>query len=188
MRTRLKILAATLGALIMLSGVGYDLLLLNRGIHSPPAPELVPPWACPKAGSLFALRGYNTITSTFYHALAIRTQEQMTRSSRIAEENFRRTLREVLEIDGRLLETFNLVFDGALPPGYFSGLLEEKRINALMDTLRPCPASPFLPGSAVDAKDLYPQTGARLAPRPSSTDRLALRTIPVTFDLSGLYR
>ena len=185
MRTRLKALTTALAVLVLMAGGGLAYVL--DWVNSPtpePAPEVVPPLFCPKEGALFKLRGYNVISITFYHALGQRVQDQVRKSDRQAELNFDTTMSKVLEIDGRLSEVFNLVQEGQLPTSYFYGLLEEKRLEALMDMLRPCPESPFLPGSALDVKDLYPQTGANLTPR---GDDLSNRTggypIPVTFRL-----
>ena len=186
MRTRLKILAATLGALIMLSGIGYDVLLWNQGAHQPkPPPEVVPPWACPKEGALFQLRGYNIITLTFYEAIELRFQSA---TPRIADEKFADTMREVLQdFDGRLLEVFNLAFAGELPTSYFNALLDERRIGALVDVLRPCPDDPFLPDAGeMPLSEWYPQTGARLIPYSAPTRLPDPYFIPVTFDFSGL--
>lgn len=167
MRTRLKTLAATLGALLLLSGTGYDLLLFRQGVHEPqptpePFSEIVPPWACPKEGALLRLRNYNVITATFYKALNARFTDPSARGS---ELNFRKTMIDILKYDGRLTDVFQLEDEGELPSGYFNSVLEQKRLNALMDVMRPCPTNPILPGSSTDESDLQPQTGARLSPR-----------------------
>ncbi|KKN40177.1 hypothetical protein LCGC14_0736090 [marine sediment metagenome] len=158
MRTRLKVLTAVLGALLLLAIACVPGLNASNYVLKSELPEVVPPWACPKEGALFSLRGYNNITVTFYAALRTRDADEP-----FAAATFERTLREVLQFDGRLLEVFQRVLDGELVPSHFSSLLEEKRLGALMDVLRPCPESPFVPRGATDASELYPQTGARLS-------------------------
>lgn len=97
----------------------------------PPAPQAE---ICPVEGAVEKLRAFNVVTQTFHHALSINVQG----NSPSATATFEATMRDIVLFDGRLASVLDLVIEGQLPPGYFSSLLEEKRIGALIDTLRPC--------------------------------------------------